>query len=200
MTEERVQVVVLDLGNVLVFHDNLLLVNRLAERAGTDVVPISNALAGPLSEAINRGVYDAEGIRREVCAILGVDIPMSEFAELWSSHFTPYEDMVSRVAALAQKVRLVLLSNTNALHWDFLRPRLPALQYFDRCLVSHELGLVKPEPAIYEKALEAGGAPAERTAFFDDIPAYVEAASSLGIHGRVFTTAEAFDAQLRDLL
>ena len=42
------------------------------------------------------------------------------------------------------------------------------------------------------------GAPGE-AAFFDDLPEYVEAASALGLHGRLFTTAEAFDAQLEAL-
>ena len=199
MSASHIRAVVLDLGNVLVFHDNAFLCQRLAERTGGSVEKLALALSGPLADAINRGALTGEAIRREVCAVLGADIPEAEFFDLWSSHFTPYEAMVPRIEALAQKVRLVLLSNTNILHWEFLRPRLPALKHFHALLTSFELGLVKPDEAIFRKAVEVGGAPAEATVFFDDIPAYVEAASRLGIHGRVFTTAEAFDQQLADL-
>ncbi len=199
MPTPHIQVVILDLGNVLVFHDNALLCQRLAERTGGSFEKVANALSGPLSDAINRGALDGEGIRREVCAVLGGDIPEAEFFDLWSSHFTPYEAMVPRIEALARKVRLVLLSNTNVLHWEFLRPKLPVLNHFHTLLTSFELGLAKPDQAIFRKALEVGGAPPEATVFFDDVPAYVEAASEVGIHGRVFTTAEAFDQQLSAL-
>ena len=199
MPTPHIRVVVLDLGNVLVFHDNALLCQRLAERTGGSFEQVALALSGPLSDAINRGALDGEGIRREVCAVLGGDIPEAEFFELWSSHFTPYEAMAPRIEALARKVRLVLLSNTNVLHWEFLRPRLPALNHFHALLTSFELGLAKPDEAIFRKAVEVGGAPPEATAFFDDIPAYVEAASRVGIHGRIFTTAEAFDQELAGL-
>jgi putative hydrolase of the HAD superfamily len=199
MTPSPTRVVILDLGNVLVFHDNALLCQRLAERTGGSAEKVALALSGPLAEAINRGALDGEGIRREVCRVLGGDIPRAEFFDLWSSHFTPYEEMVPRVEALARRARLVLLSNTNVLHWDWLRPRLPVLDHFDVLLTSFELGVAKPDAAIFRRAVEVGGAPAEATAFFDDVPGYVEAARKLGINGQIFTTAETFDDQVRAL-
>lgn len=79
-----IDAVILDLGNVLVFHDNALLVRRLAERGGTVPEVLAHALSGELAELINRGALGPEDIRREVCNILGVDVPMAEFFELWS--------------------------------------------------------------------------------------------------------------------
>jgi len=38
-----------------------------------------------------------------------------------------------------------------------------------------------------------------RAAFFDDVPGFVEAARALGIHGRLFTDAPRFRAQLAEL-
>jgi glucose-1-phosphatase len=199
MAAPRIEVVVLDLGNVLVFHDNALLARRLAERAGAPVEPLARTLAGPLSEDINRGLLDAEGIRREVCAVLGADLPAAEFAALWSCHFTPYPQMLPRVRALAGRVRLLLLSNTNVLHWEGLRDTLPALRHFHRHLLSYQLGVAKPDRAIFEHALREGGAAPSATAFFDDLQPYVEAARAVGLRGRLFTDAETFDRQLHEL-
>ena len=83
--------VILDLGNVLVFHDNGLLFRRLGARAGLSQAETEQRLAGAGWTAANRGLLGAEGIRRDVCDALGMDLPAEEFNTLWSSHFTVHE-------------------------------------------------------------------------------------------------------------
>lgn len=190
---------IFDLGNVLVFHDNGLLFHRLGARAGLPPQEVAQRLTGAGWTAANRGQLDAEGIRRDVCGALGVDLPLEEFAPLWSSHFTVHEAVLPYVEALEGRVKRVLLSNTNHLHVAYLRPRLPLLQRFDAVLMSCEVGLVKPEPAFFQLALERAGCAPHEAAFFDDLPEYVEAANALGIRGHLFTTAPAFAAQLAAL-
>jgi putative hydrolase of the HAD superfamily len=191
--------VILDLGNVLVFHDNGLLFRRLGARAGLSQAETERRLAGAGWTAANRGLLGAEGIRRDVCDALGMDLPAEEFNTLWSSHFTVHEAVLPRVEGLVGRVRLVLLSNTNVLHMAWIKPRLPLLGRFDDLVLSCQVGLVKPEPAIYQEALRRAGCQPHEAAFFDDIPEYVQAANALGLRGHVFTTAEAFDAQLTAL-
>ncbi len=91
---------IFDLGNVLVFHDNALLFARLGLRAGLGPQEVAQRLTGAGWTAANRGLLDAEGIRKDVCGALGVDLPMEEFAPLWSSHFTVHEAVLPRVEAL----------------------------------------------------------------------------------------------------
>lgn len=191
--------VILDLGNVLVFHDNGLLFRRLGERAGLPPAEAERRLAGAGWTAANRGLLGAEGIRREVCGALGVELPAGEFNALWSSHFAVHEAVLPRVEGLVGRVKLVLLSNTNVLHAAFLRPRLPVLERFDHLVLSCEVGHVKPEPAIYQEALRHAGCEPHEAAFFDDLPEFVQAANALGLRGHLFTTAAAFDAQLTAL-
>jgi putative hydrolase of the HAD superfamily len=195
----EVKAVLLDLGNVLVFHDNARLFAALGARAGLSGAEVARRLGGAGWTAANRGLLDAEGIRRDVCSALGVDVPMAEFAPLWSSHFTVHDAVLPRVEGLLGRARLALVSNTNALHVAWLRPRLPLLERFDAQVMSCEVGFVKPEPDIYRLALERVGCTADEAAFFDDLPEFVEAANALGLKGRLFTTAAAFDGQLRAL-
>jgi|SRR5215217_6364767 len=194
-----VKAVLLDLGNVLVFHDNALLFSRLGACARMQAHEVSQRLMGAGWTAANKGQLDAEGIRRSVCGALQVELPMAEFAPLWSSHFTTHDAVLPRVESLIGRVKLVLVSNTNALHAAYLRPRLPLLQRFDALVMSCEVGSVKPEPDIYRIALERAGCAPEEAAFFDDLPEFVDTANALGLRGRLFTTAAAFDAQLQEL-
>jgi putative hydrolase of the HAD superfamily len=54
---------------------------------------------------------------------------------------------------------------------------------FDDVVDSHEVGMRKPNRAIYELALNRLGVEAHRAAFLDDAQSNVDAASALGIHG-----------------
>jgi FMN phosphatase YigB (HAD superfamily) len=195
-----VEAVIFDLGNVLVFHDNALLYRRLGERAGISGAQVAAVLADhTLFEGTNRGRLDAEGIRREVCRALGIDLGMEEFAPLWSCHFAINDAVLPLVEGLVGRVKLLLLSNTNALHTAYLRPRLPVLERFDHLLFSSEVGLIKPEPAFYQEALTRARVAATGAAFFDDHPPFVEAARTLGIRGYVFRDTDEFTGHLRQL-
>ena len=61
---------------------------------------------------------------------------------------------------------------------------------FEVKIWSCELGIVKPDPAIYRACLDALGCHAERTLFFDDRPNNVEAARELGMEAHIFESAE----------
>ena len=191
--------VLLDLGNVLAFHDNALLFRRLGERAGLSPAETERRLMGAGWTAANRGELNGEGIHRDVCRALGVELAADELFALWNCHFTIHEAVLPRVERLTQQVPVVLLSNTNVLHVEYLRPLLPVLERFRALVLSCEVGSVKPESAIYREALARAGCEAHEAAFFDDIPEYVQAAEALGIRGRLFTTADAFDEQLAAL-
>ena len=54
---------------------------------------------------------------------------------------------------------------------------------FDTVVDSHEVGLRKPNRAIYELTLERLGSVAHESAFLDDVQSNVDAASRLGMHG-----------------
>jgi HAD superfamily hydrolase (TIGR01509 family) len=191
--------VLLDLGNVLVFHDNRLLFRRLGERAGMSEEEVARRISDELRGSMNTGALDEEGIRAEVNRVLGTQLASEEFFELFNSHFTVHDEVLPLVAGLAGRVRLGLLSNTNAVHARWIRARLPMLEAFDAVLLSNEVRAAKPDPRFYRRALDELRAQPSRTLFFDDVEAYVEAARALGIRAEVFTTAPAFAKVLSDL-
>ncbi len=189
----------LDLGNVLVFHDNELLFTRMAEAFRTTREQLRARLDAGVWERVNRGQLPGDALRRELCARLGAEVSEDDFFRLWNCHFTVNPKMVTAVEALEGRFTRVLLSNTHDLHVRYLRPLLPVLQRFDALVLSCEVGKVKPEPEIYARALQAAGCGAGEAAFFDDVPAYVEGARAVGIAARVFTTVERFEADLAEL-
>ena len=80
-------------------------------------------------------------------------------------------------------IRLGVLTNNvrefRPLWWDML----PFTDLFDDIVDSHEVGLRKPDPAVYQLALARLDATAARTAFLDDLASNVAAADSVGMVG-----------------
>jgi len=194
-----IQTVLLDLGNVLIFHDNQLLFRSMGERAGISAKKAEALIGGALWNDVHRGELEPNEIRSAVCGALGLSLDSNAFGELWNCHFRVNEPMIRHVEGLVGKVKLGALSNTNALHARYFQAQLPILKAFDQLLLSHELRMMKPEPAVFMEALRRLDSAAEATAFFDDIPEYVEAARSLGFRAELFRSAAEFPAQLRRL-
>lgn len=195
----QIDALILDLGNVLAFHDNAKLFRELARSFRTTPEAMKERLDAGLWERVNTGRLPGDALRRELVARLGTELPAEEWFALWNCHFSLNEPMVRAVERLVGRLKLVLLSNTHDQHVAFLRPRLPVLERFEGLVLSCEVGAIKPEARIYQRALELARVPAGRAAFFDDVQAYADAATALGINGRLFTTVERFTAQLAEL-
>lgn len=196
----RIQAVVLDLGNVLVFHDDPILFQRMSAWGGAEPEHIRKRML-ELWDAINRGDLAGDELRRTICQVAGSEVAMEAepFFALWNSHFRVHHEILPMVEALLGRVKLVLLTNVNELHWRFVRPLIPMFERFDDLVVSCELRMAKPDPEIFEATLARSNLRAEETAYFDDVPRYIEAASALGIKARVFTDAPTFRTQLAEL-
>lgn len=108
----------------------------------------------------------------------------------------PHSIVADRARELAAGgYRLAILTN-NVREWHQWRSNVP-LDVFDVVVDSSEVGLRKPDPAIYELVLERLGVEARRAVFLDDHPTNVEAAQALGMGG-VVVTAD-LDAALGEL-
>lgn len=185
----------LDLGNVLAFHDNSLLFRRFAERASRPTPQIEDSFW----RRINTGALSGDSLRIEVNTRLGTTLDAPDFHALWNCHFSLNASLFPHLERLATTHKLVLVSNTNAPHYEFLKPQLPILRRFHTLIASHEVGLAKPDPAFFRLALERAGSAPHEAVYWDDLPDYVDAARALGITSRVFTTTDAFVADLEAL-
>lgn len=192
--------VFLDLGNVLAFHDDPVLFQRMSAWGGAPPEQIRERMLA-LWDSINRGTLAGDDLRRAICQVAGSTTPMAPepFFEMWTSHFRVNRPLLPLVDALLDKVKVVLLTNTNEMHWRFVRPLIPQFERFHDLVVSSELLLAKPDPEIFQIALERAAVPPHDAAYFDDMPRFVAAACALGIHGRVFKDVPTFRAQLAEL-
>lgn len=97
--------------------------------------------------------------------------------------FERNEAMWALVADLrAAGIRTGVLTNNVREFRDAWWPTADYPSLFDDVVDSHEVGVRKPNPAIYTLALERLGATAHRSVFLDDIASNVAAAARVGMH------------------
>ncbi len=128
-----------------------------------------------------RGEITTESFYREIRDALGGRFSYSFFKAVWGDLFSPVQSMIDLLPALKTRYRLVLVSNTNAFHMDYCHRHYPFLNFFDIRIYSHEVGLIKPDPRIYRKALELSGSLPAECVFIDDRMENVDGAAAEGI-------------------
>jgi len=109
------------------------------------------------------------------------------------------DDVVQIISELHAAYHTGLVSNT---HSEELRPILARhnlADLFNEIIISSDVGISKPDPAIFHMMLERLGAQPEEAIFIDDNPNNVAAAESIGITGICFTDANALREKLTTL-
>lgn len=94
-------------------------------------------------------------------------------------------DFLNRLSQEGQ-YQLILLSNTNHLHIDWVKDNIPFFEEFKSCFdafyLSQEINFRKPDHSIYQFVLNTHNLNPAETLFVDDTPENTQAASELGIH------------------
>ena len=194
--------VVFDLGGVLIAWDPRHLYRKLF--AG-DETAMEHFLANVCTHEWNR-CQDAGRSFAEGARLLKAEHP--EKAELIDAYFSRFDEMmpgpitgsVEILAELRDRgTPLYGLTNFSAETYPPAFERFEFLRWFDGILVSGEVGLIKPDPRIFELLIERFAIDPRRAVYIDDVETNVIAARPLGIHGIHFTTPAALRAELAEL-
>ncbi|MGC8653391.1 MAG: HAD family hydrolase [Candidatus Kryptoniota bacterium] len=194
------EAIVFDLGNVLMPFDYRSIVNQL-----NDIYPLlGNRFLDfyrdnyEIHRSFEKGHLTIEEFTGMVLKALDNKLDSETFWKIYSQIFTVNTTLVDLLPKFKAHYKLVLLSNTNEIHRKYGWGDLKFLKYFDRLVLSYEIGAVKPEPEIYEAVEQFTCAPPHKHLYFDDIPEYVDAARKRGWDGVQFVTNELLEKALED--
>ncbi len=178
-----IQAIIFDFGSVLVQMGNEAPRQALAEQLG---VPL---------KALYRLIFDSETARRAMVGELTIEqhwqsvgealgMPLEALpavkAQFWSADLVNHE-LVEYIRTLRPAYKVGLLSNA----WNDLRhvmqERFHFDGLFDDLVISAEVGLAKPDPRIFQLAVERLGVQPSEAVFVDDVLANAEAAQRVGL-------------------
>jgi putative hydrolase of the HAD superfamily len=181
----KVDAVVFDLGRVLIDYDWQRALEALRPWTGLEPAETERrVLTRTRFTDFETGRIAPEEFHTQLQAALATRIPFAVFRELWCSIFTAEIVPVANVArALLRggRVKVAALSNTNALHAEFLRRTWPLLNELPHAFLSNEIGLRKPDPAAFRLVLERLAVAPGHVVFVDDLAENVTVAGQLGM-------------------
>ena len=107
------------------------------------------------------------------------------------------EEYIKRLKA--KGFRVFGLSNWSVETFALVRPVYPVLNLMEDMVISGVEHVMKPDPRIFELALQRFGIRAEETVFIDDNPKNVAGANALGITGILFEGKDKLEIELEKL-
>ncbi len=194
-----IRAVIFDVGGVLVRTFDHSGRQRWEERLG---LPPGGAEALVLNSDMGRHAQRGEIGEEALWAWAGEQLALGDELDTFRGDFWGGDrvdkSLVALVRALRPRYQTAIISNAT----DGLRDglaRYGLLEAFDLVVGSAYEGIMKPHPAIYERALQRLGCAASEAIFIDDAPANVAGAEAVGLHAIQFTPQLDLAAELRQL-
>ena len=194
-----IEALLFDLGKVLVDFDFELGLERFSARSALSRAEFEQVIRDPAwIHRYETGAITTEVYHRYLRESGRLEMSLEEFHEAWSSVFLPDPILPERLlASLKESYPLILVSNTNEAHANFVERRYSLFHHFDHLIFSHEVGAMKPDQRIYDAAIAAAGKSPESLFFTDDREENVESALRLGIRAHRFDSVSGLVEALR---
>ncbi len=181
--------VIFDLGGVLVGVDFMRACARLEAAGGAPAAVIHECIRGGKEKAaFDAGRLSPREFSARFCAAIDVSLCYSEFAEIWCDIFSEQYEVSGLLDEIGRRADLVLLSNTDVLHFEYVRSHYDFPAKFGRLVLSYEVGQAKPARQMFERAIGVC-TPGSRVIYFDDVPENVTAARACGLPAEQFVDA-----------
>lgn len=187
-----------DLGKVLIDYDWNIMLDRIEKCTGRPLIELGEIFSSrhqdKLLKKFCRGQMSCEEFYKNFCEVFMIDsrqMPFNKFVWLFTDLLTGEVREITKLLPLFKKYfeLLIMITNTNALHFDFAKRKLPRVfKYFDLVIASHEVGFLKPEREIYNFAIQfmkSRNITPEKSLFVDDNLKNLEGARMAGI-GQTF--------------
>ena len=190
--------ILMDLGKVLIDFDFSAGYRALEEFCPYPEAEIRRRVtATDLAARFETGLMEPRDFCAQFCAQLELKVDFDRFCAIWNSIFSGVLVPESIIEGLARRYRLVLVSNTNRIHFEMVRRQYPVLRHFHHMALSYQVKAMKPRPEIFLEAVRLAGCRAGECFYADDIPAFTEAARKLGIDAVAFESVAQLSTEMR---
>jgi len=180
---DDIQALLFDIGQVILRVNVPRAARLLADGAGMTQEQVIAAIeADPQMISFQEGRLAPEEWHRHLRSSLGLQLSFEDFCRAWNNALEPEPLLDERFfSALAPRLQLALLSNTDPIHVKHMEAQFEVFSFFPVRLYSCSVGLRKPSRALYGKAIAALGVPPEKIFYMDDVAEFVEAGRCAGL-------------------
>jgi putative hydrolase of the HAD superfamily len=191
-----------DIGGVLERTEDHQERHAVADRLGWSVKDLSRLIFGHSDQyRIQLGKISPEEHFANIAKAL--EISVSEVPGIFDAFFAGDRldlELVAYIRSLQQDHTTAVISNYTVILRDKIENQWQIGDAFDELIISSEVGIMKPDPGIYQIALQRTGTQAEDAVFIDDFIENVEGARKVGMHAIHFETREQTRKDINELI
>ena len=169
---------------------------KIYEELGGDLQNDEEFIDKWLNKA-NSGSISSDEFSKKMASKLGISL--EKYRDTFKKDEIPNEEVFDYISkSLKPKFKLALVSNATG---NSVRRKIPEekLNLFDEVFISAEVGLLKPDPKLFDLALKRLGVKPEETIFIDDNQKYVDGAKAVGIYSVLYKSVEDLQPKLEIL-
>ncbi|MEB3357852.1 MAG: HAD family phosphatase [Synechococcales bacterium] len=189
---QAIDAIIFDLGGVIInirYASTIEALGQLCNLSVESLYTQHNQVG--LFDAYEMGCLTSGEFRQGLRQLLCVSCSDQEIDDAWNAMLLDIpRRRLDLLAALGQRKRIFLLSNTNEIHklaFDQIFAESVGMtlgtisDLFEKAYYSHLMGDRKPNPSIFQTVLTENGLNASRTLFIDDTARHIEGAQSVGL-------------------
>lgn len=182
-----------DFGNVIYLADQMIAYRKFSEFSELSAEKIYELIylggiekipdeGGSFSNFYNESIKAIKADRKKLTS----DI----FLNIWCDIFNPVDQMDKLLSKIRPNIRMILVSNTNLVHWQGKMSKLPLIKkYFsekENQVLSFQVGKRKPDNLMWIDACKKADCKPSEALFIDDMNSFVESFIKFGGNGFVF--------------
>lgn len=194
-----VRIIIFDLGNVIVFVNHMHICEEISSWGGSSEDIYEYIFLGGIETKFDQGEINPFDFFENIKKRFNLNMGYEDFKRVWSDGFIQNKEIFPLIKALKPYYRLCLLSNTNPIHFEEIQRKISILSEFELFFLSFQLGVRKPNPDIFQKALAHVRSMPDECVYIDDIYAYVEVARKIGFKGIVYKDVPMLKRSLKAL-
>ncbi len=197
---KEIKTIIFDLGGVYFTDGTKRAIDIISQKWNLDSTLVSDVFKGKIGTAYRENQITHEEFWKQAKETLGIEAPMEELAKIWLDGYVPIEGTVNIIKELkANGYEILYLSDNVQERIDYIEEKYHFLQYFKSGVFSHIVGVRKPNPKIYQLALEESSNPSENCVYIDDKPNLLEEAKKLGMETIAFVNPDETRKKLIEL-
>ena len=201
MSKQKIKAIFFDLGNVLIKINPLKLEQGYSKYGKIK----KNEIIEYFLDSYNMNKYmegklSSSKFFMKTKKMFNLKIQYNDFYNIWNnifSHYLEMEKILETLKTKYQDIKLILVSNTNEEHYEFIKSNYNILEYFDNIIVSHKFGYQKPHHKIFQKALNCAQIHQKYVFYTDDRLDLIESARNMGIRAYQFINHDILISQLK---
>ena len=164
---EKNKAIIFDVGGVLLDYERDDLLRNISRKCSIQTpVETVASLLGELE--LSRGVNTPRTFYDELKDHHGLSISFEELVNYWTGGLSSRNWVSALLTELSTQTTLIILSDTNAEHWDHITENILDLSLFSHVFVSHHSGMIKDSRAIFDHVIDEIDFAPEQLLFIDD--------------------------------